>query len=155
MIDNFKENATISEVGHEVVNVDFLDTLGVNPVFEDSDLSGFVSFWLGRYLDDWLFGQDKTVPFIEDLGEQDSIESWISAQDILGLDWSFDTVLIAHLDDWSRSFLGRLVPVSFFPVVANILQDMAISITISQILSKIRNFSVPAVFADVIVNPSE
>lgn len=91
---------------------------------------------------------------VENLSQQDSIKSWISAQDILCLDWSLDTVFIACLDDELRSGLLILVPVSFIKMIADILQHVTIAIAINKVLSKVCDFFVSTILGNMIVDPS-
>ena len=52
VIDDFEQNASVFEVSHQVIDVNFINTLGIDPVFEDSDFSGFVGLWFSRDFDD-------------------------------------------------------------------------------------------------------
>lgn len=55
-INNFQQNCTVTQIRHQVVYVCSLDSLGVYPVFEDSDLTALVGLGLSRQLDDFLLG---------------------------------------------------------------------------------------------------
>jgi hypothetical protein len=52
VIDNFEENAAVFEVCHQVIDINVFNTLGIDPVFKDSDFSGFVSLWFSGDFDD-------------------------------------------------------------------------------------------------------
>lgn len=91
---------------------------------------------------------------VENLSQQNSVKSWISAQDILGLDWSLDTVFIACLDDELWSGLLILVPVSFVKMIADILQNMTIAIAVNKVFSKVGHFFVSSILGNMIVDPS-
>ncbi len=154
VIDNFEENAAVFEVCHQVIYINVFNTLGIDPIFKDSDFSGLVSLWFSRDFDDWLFWKNEAVAVIKYLGEQNGVQSWVSAQNIFGLDRGLNSVLIAHFDDWSWFLLSSLFPISLVPVVADILQDMAITLSITQIFSQICYFLITAIFCNMIVDPS-
>lgn len=130
MVNDFEENASVPQVSQEIVDVHLLDTLWVDPVFEDSDLSGFIGFWFGRNLDHRLFGKDQSVSVVENFGQQDSVEPGVSAENVFGLYWSFYTVLVAHVDDGGWPVFGRLLPVSLVPMVADVLQHVTIPVAV-------------------------
>ena len=81
-VDHLQQNRAGSQVVNQVVHVDLLNTLGVYPVLEDPDLATLVGFGLGRQLNDLLLFDDQSVPCVEDLGEKQGVQSWISGGDV-------------------------------------------------------------------------
>ena len=74
VIEDFEQDDTVSEIVHEIVDVDLLNSLRVDPVLEDSDLSGLVCFWLRREVWDlFLLLDDETVLVVEYLCAEESI----------------------------------------------------------------------------------
>ena len=74
VIEDFEQDDTVSEIVHEIVDVDLLNSLRVDPVLEDSDLSGLVCFWFRREVWDLLLLlDDETVLVVEYLCAEESI----------------------------------------------------------------------------------
>lgn len=139
---------------HQVVDVDVLDALGVDPVLEDAHFPGLVGFWLGRQLHNFDLFLLQAVPLVEDVNTENSVEPSVATQDVLGAHLCVYLLLVAGLDHLP-GLLGFVLVPELLVEVGDVCEHVAVALGVTEVVAQVADDAGAVVLADVVVQPPD